>query len=105
MLFIEYELEEGIDERRILEDIKRIVERFLDVEDVGETVQLLLNCTKEKNNYKVVSETEVYFNIYDSLGRKVGVAFREERKWENFLETDYKCSDSTLHEESGTSIL
>lgn len=51
LFFIEYELEEGIDERRILEDIERIVERFFNVEDVGETAQLLLNRIKEKNNY------------------------------------------------------
>lgn len=51
LLFIEYELEEGMDERRILEDIERIVERFFNVEDVGETARLLLNRIKEKNNY------------------------------------------------------
>ena len=51
LLFIEYELEEGVEECRILEDIERIVERFLDAEDVRETAQLLLNRIKEKNNY------------------------------------------------------
>ncbi len=48
-----------------------------------------------KNEPKVVSEVELYINLDEGLERKMGVAFSEERTWQNFLETDCICSDGT----------
>lgn len=38
---------------------------------------------------------ELWVDDENSPQRKVGTVFSEERSWENFLETDYRCSDGT----------
>ncbi len=50
-LIIEYALEENMNEDEILEDVERMVEKCFDVEDVKQTLRLILNRIKEKNNY------------------------------------------------------
>lgn len=43
----------------------------------------------------VVSKIELCIDDNDMPIRKVGTVFSEERKWENFLETECICSDGT----------
>lgn len=43
-----------------------------------------------------VSKIELWVDDNNVPIRKVGTVFSKERKWENFLETDYKCSDGTF---------
>ena len=51
----------------------------------------------EKNVYGqgVVSKIELWIDDNQSSMRKIGTVFSEERIWENFLETNYSCSDGT----------
>ncbi|MCM1222940.1 MAG: hypothetical protein NC548_51660 [Lachnospiraceae bacterium] len=48
-----------------------------------------------ENESKLVSETALVIDDDYDFDRRIGVVFSKERKWENFLETDYKCSDGT----------
>lgn len=53
---------------------------------------------KTKSNLyekSIVSEIELWIDDKQLPPRKVGTVFSEERKWNNFLETDYSCSDGT----------
>ena len=43
----------------------------------------------------VVSAIELWIDDNQLPLRKVGTVFSEERTWQNFLETDYTCSDGT----------
>lgn len=43
----------------------------------------------------VVSKIELWIDDNQSPMRKVGTVFSEGRSWNNFLETNYNCSDGT----------
>ena len=50
---------------------------------------------KLENEPKVVSEIELWIDDTNLLEAKIGTVFSEERTFENFMVTEYSCSDGT----------
>ena len=50
---------------------------------------------KLENEPKVVSEIELWIDDTNLLEAKIGTVFSEERKFEDFMVTEYSCSDGT----------
>ena len=50
---------------------------------------------KQKNEPKVVSEVELWIDDTCLPERKIGTVFKEERTWNDFLLSEYNCSDGT----------
>lgn len=48
-----------------------------------------------ENEPELVSETALVIDDDYYFDRRIGTVLSEAHKWENFLETDYKCSDGT----------